>query len=441
MNGNSNGQNETGRSKKLFYILIAVAVITVAALIGLVIVLLSDNSKPGNNTKEPKGTPAPTEEPYDGVIYTIKYTFSEFDYETNTYVTNQEVVTSTAKKPKERLTWSVSEVPELKKAEVRLETAEITFSNLPGWSVAWKHDERSLYKVGRYAVLNNGKEVFRYKQSTSYGALHFTDLNGDQQQEFLIVGTQQIDVFDFSTQKSCKLSGREGKTEYEYYWCEEQNEDVVFRELTESEDMHVYFDIAERGKLVLSGDTLEIQTIANPSSTDSIRKISSDHDSIECWFDYTKGDEEKRQQIILAYSAFKDMVLVADRGNFYYFYPNPDEYLSNHGVTDSAVFDEWTRWTNQCEKILNAYVTDLDGDDVIDICMTFQYCEDSVYKGITGLLIWSGRTQKITETEYNLRFVMENGKLVVKRSPVGSSQEKTLTIRKNEDDRFELSEN
>ena len=72
--------------------------------------------------------------------------------------------------------------------------------------------------------------------------------------------------------------------------------------------------------------------------------------------------------------------------------------------------------------------------------MTFQHPMDHTYRGAVALLISGNRKQVIDQSGYDLRFVEEDGRLVVKRKPIGGTKEETLSLEKTEYDRFELAE-
>lgn len=397
-----------------------IAAAVLIAVVALVMALKSDKSGSKNKgTGEISVTPEVTEVPANVVVYTVKYTY-EFDETVNTE-------TAEVSKPKERPTWSVSDIPETEQSELYVVSAEITFSNLPGWTVTWKEDTQSSVWRGRgvFTVLHDGAKVV--DTYTSYGALHFADLNGDGIQEFCDVQNDTIMVYDFGSQMRSDILRDKTLT---YEWFEGTDEDVVLRE-THNESKYNY---VQRGKLVITGETLEFQKIVNPTSMDSVEVMPSARNPIECWFDCTKGDEETRRMIRLEEDGDDETtcVYVVDKGRFYYYFPTPDEYVLKR-YTDAGIVQVWS-----CRRFLNAYVTDLDGDGLREICMTFRYHADSTYKGAAALLVLGSRQQKIDRVGYDLRFVEEGGRLVVKRKPIGSNQEETLLLEKGEYDLFEL---
>ena len=439
MNENQKEESTAKGSKKLYCILIAVAV--VVALIGVAIALLSDHSKPANSksgnstngTVETSVTPEPTEAPFDGVIYNLKYTY-ELDGKTETW-------TAAVKKPKERLTWTVTDVPVLKRQGIRITFMEVTCSNLPGCTFTWEYDEHEYGQVGPYKVMQDGKEVL--KGNTSPGVFHFTDLNGDGLQELLMLDSHVAEAYDFKNKTTGEMRFAREET---YVWCELTDEDFVI--YTSKDENRKGQD---RGRFVLSGDKLEYQLIVNPSSVDSIRVIKDDGNPVVCWFDYMKGDAEARQVVrIEEYDAtfyneetdtWEDCptVYVVDRGDFYLYYPNPDDYWLRHS-SEGAIDTIFSSWDKGVEKFLNAYVADLDGDasSFRQICLTFRYPAGSPISDGTCLLVEGRYRDRISDPGYDLRFAEENGKLVVKRTPVGGGQEETLTLQLNEYDRWVL---
>ena len=252
-----------------------IAAAVLIAVVALVMALKSDKSGSKNKgTGEISVTPEVTEVPADVIVYTVKYTY-EFDETVNTE-------TAEVSKPKERPTWSVSDIPETEQSELYVVSAEITFSNLPGWTVTWKEDTQSSVWRGRgvFTVLHDGAKVV--DTYTSYGALHFADLNGDGIQEFCDVQNDTIMVYDFGSQMRSDMLRDKTLT---YEWFEGTDEDVVLRE-THNEGKYNY---VQRGKLVITGETLEFQKIVNPTSMDSVEVMPLARNPIECWFDCTKG--------------------------------------------------------------------------------------------------------------------------------------------------------
>lgn len=408
---------------------IRITVVCVAALICMAVLLLTGcgpDSKPGgksdnNDTKEVSATPEPVTEDKE-VTYVIKYTF-ELDGISESGMT-------TVTRPNERKTWTMSEVPELKRRGLVITSAEVTCTNLPDYKFTWERDDYQIMNVGSYKVLHNGQDVFH--GNTTIGALHFADLNGDGIQEFVAVESERADAFVFVTQTSCELNPEKNIS---YAWCEETDEDIVIRKKSSEKRNSV-----ERGRLVISDNALVYQPITNPTSVDSIKLIPMNGKPVECWFDYTKGDAVARQLIRVEEYESDDLpaVFVADGGNFYGYYPNPDAYWLKYN-SDAGIVEILSRWSNQCEKILNAYVADLDGDDVRELCLTFQYSPTSYRSEETCLLIYSQNRRQVEDPGYDLRFVEENGKLVVKRTPVGGGQEETHKLWMDEDGYWRLS--
>lgn len=419
-------KNERENRQKSFYsggimntkrnLLIAgIAATVLIAVIALVIAL-----KPVRNTGETPVTPKVTEVPADMVVYTVKYSY-ELDETVNTE-------TAEVSRPKERLTWSVSDIPETEIPGLYVVSAEITVSNLPGWTVTWNED--SLYPIwmgqGEYTILYDGEKVA--DTYTSYGALHFTDLNGDGLPEFCDVQRETIMVYDFGSQMRSDMSRDEDLT---YEWFEGTDEDVVIRTTRKKG-----YKFAQRGRIVIAGETLEFQEITNPTSTDSVEVMPSARNPVECWFDSAKGDEETRRLLRLEEDGEDESmcVYVVDKGRFYYYYPVPGEWPLKR-YTDAGIFPVCSG-----RRFLNAYVTDLDGDGCSEFCMTFQHPMDHTYRGAVALLISGNRKQVIDQSGYDLRFVEEDGRLVVKRKPIGGTKEETLSLEKTEYDRFELAE-
>ena len=399
-----------------------IAAAVLIAAIALVIAL-----KPGKkNTDETPVTPKASEVPDNEVVYTVKYTY---ELDESEYTGTAEI-----SKPKDRLTWSVSDIPETEKPGLYVVSAEITFSNLPEWTITWKEKMHWFNgeSVGEFTFFHDGAKVF--DTEAGYRESHFTDLNGDGLQEFCDVQNETIMVYDFASQKrSDLLSDISSEKSLIYEWFEGTDDDVVLRR-TWIKGNNGSYDFTQRGKLVIAGETLEFQEITNPTSTDSIEVIPSVRKPVECWFDCSKGDEETRRLIRPGKDVHgeKECVFVVDKGQFYYYFPTPSDWVLRR-YTDSGIVRVCS-----ARRFLNAYVTDLDGDSIREICMTFQYPMNLERNGAAALFVYGRREQKIDQKGYDLRFVEENGRLVVKRKPIGGTKEETLSLKKTEDELFEL---